>query len=67
MTKHLTLAASMLALVGLTGPSVAGLPCTKVSSDGTKLMCYCQPGASPGSDRCRCFVVAIDESGVVVW
>ena len=67
MRKVLTLAVSMLALMALPGPSVAGLSCTTVSSDGTELMCYCQPGAQPGSDRCKCFVVAIDESGVVVW
>lgn len=67
MKKYLTVTVSMLAMAALSGPSAASLPCAKLSSDGVKLICYCQPGAAPGSERCRCNPVAVDESGVVVY
>jgi hypothetical protein len=67
MKRPSILVVSLLAVVSLSGPSAAQLPCAKTSSDGTELTCFCQPGATPGSERCKCVQIAVDESGVVVY
>jgi hypothetical protein len=67
MKKHFIAASSLLALVMLSGPSVASLPCDGSSADGAELICFCPPGVAPGGAGCRCTRVAIDETGMEVY
>lgn len=67
MKKQLTVAMSLLALVTLSGPSVASRPCEKSSADDVDLICYCPPNVPPGGAGCRCVKVADDETGIDVY
>jgi hypothetical protein len=65
----ISIAASLIALLAVSGPSVANMatPCGTTSAGEPKFVCFCQPGASPGSPGCKCTKVAKDESGVDVY
>jgi hypothetical protein len=63
MKKVMTVAASLLSLVTLSGPSMASFPCANASAGEPKLICYCHAGGT----NCRCTKVADDQTGMEVW
>jgi hypothetical protein len=65
MGKIVFVSVSAIALLTMTGPGAArsSTPCARTSSQGSELICYCQPGGK----NCRCIKVATDETGVETW
>lgn len=66
--KRLAISASLLAMLALSGPSVANSanPCIKTSG-GAQLTCFCPPGVAPGGAGCKCVRIAVDETGIEVY